>query len=153
MATDTLNYFHISTILDTKSMTNEEKDILLNEQYGSQLKELAVINENAAKILCNCAVTIHWLSQKNPELAALLPFSAVDTLGEVQSAYEGMVSAEQQIERIEVLADVKEFVKPTGAHDAYKKGDKVVFEGDCYESLLDANVWSPAEYAQGWRKL
>lgn len=45
-----------------------------------------------------------------------------------------------------------EFVQPTGAHDAYKKGDKVTFEGQHYVSLIDANVWSPAAYPQGWEK-
>lgn len=43
-----------------------------------------------------------------------------------------------------------EWVQPTGAHDAYKKGDKVTFEGQHYVSLIDANVWSPAVYPQGW---
>ena len=35
----------------------------------------------------------------------------------------------------------------------YMKGDKVYFPdyGDpIYESLIDNNVWSPEEYAQGW---
>ena len=45
---------------------------------------------------------------------------------------------------------VAEFKKPTGAHDAYQKGDKVSFEGAIYESLIDNNVYSPADYAQGW---
>lgn len=45
---------------------------------------------------------------------------------------------------------VPEFKKPTGAHDAYKKGDKVLFEGKVYESLIDANVYSPSEYSAGW---
>lgn len=43
-----------------------------------------------------------------------------------------------------------EWVQPTGAHDAYKKGDKVTFEGQHYVSLIDGNVWSPAVYPQGW---
>jgi len=43
-----------------------------------------------------------------------------------------------------------EWVQPTGAHDAYQKGDKVTFEGGHYISLIDANVWSPAVYPQGW---
>lgn len=43
-----------------------------------------------------------------------------------------------------------DFVQPTGAHDAYKKGDKVTFEGQHYESLIDNNVWSPAVYPAGW---
>jgi len=29
-------------------------------------------------------------------------------------------------------------------------GDKVTFEGGHYISLIDANVWSPAVYPQGW---
>lgn len=46
---------------------------------------------------------------------------------------------------------VPEFKKPTGAHDAYKEGDKVLFEGKVYESLIDNNAYSPAEYGQGWK--
>ena len=45
-----------------------------------------------------------------------------------------------------------DFVQPTGAHDAYKKGDKVTFEGGHYISLIDNNVWSPKDYPQGWQK-
>lgn len=40
------------------------------------------------------------------------------------------------------------WAQPTGAHDAYQAGDQVLFEGKVYESLIDANVWSPAVY--GW---
>jgi hypothetical protein len=32
----------------------------------------------------------------------------------------------------------------------YMKGDKVVFEGTVYESLIDNNIWSPAAYPGGW---
>lgn len=39
---------------------------------------------------------------------------------------------------------------PTGAHDAYKKGDCVTFEGKHYRSKIDGNVHSPAEYPAGW---
>lgn len=44
-----------------------------------------------------------------------------------------------------------EFVQPTGAHDCYKKGDKVTFEGRRYISLIDNNSWSPSAYPQGWQ--
>lgn len=43
-----------------------------------------------------------------------------------------------------------EFKQPTGAHDAYAKGDKVTFEGKHYISLIDANVYSPTAYPAGW---
>ena len=50
------------------------------------------------------------------------------------------------------LDEWPEFVQPTGAHDAYKKGDKVTFNGKHYISLIDANVYSPAAYPAGWQE-
>jgi hypothetical protein len=46
--------------------------------------------------------------------------------------------------------------QPTGAQDAYNKGDKVWFperNTNVYESLIDANVYSPEVYPAGWSKL
>ncbi|MBQ5481374.1 MAG: hypothetical protein IIT67_08055 [Clostridia bacterium] len=43
-----------------------------------------------------------------------------------------------------------EWKRPTGAHDAYNKGDKVTYNGAHYVSLIDANVYSPDEYPAGW---
>lgn len=48
---------------------------------------------------------------------------------------------------------IKDFVQPTGAHDAYKKGDKVRFNGKVYESLIDANAYSPFDYPAGWKEI
>lgn len=43
-----------------------------------------------------------------------------------------------------------DFVQPSGAHDAYKTGDIVMYNGTAYRSLIDGNVWSPDAYPQGW---
>lgn len=43
--------------------------------------------------------------------------------------------------------------QPTGAQDAYNIGDKVLFNGKVYESLINANVWSPTDYAAGWKAI
>ena len=48
---------------------------------------------------------------------------------------------------------VPDFKQPTGGHDAYKKGDKVKFEGKVYESLIDNNSYSPKDYPQGWKEI
>ena len=50
------------------------------------------------------------------------------------------------------LDEWPEFVQPTGAHDAYNKGDKVTFEGKHYISLIDGNVYSPTAYPAGWQE-
>lgn len=47
--------------------------------------------------------------------------------------------------------EIAEWVQPTGAYDAYNIGDKVLFNGSTYESLINANVWSPTAYPQGWK--
>ena len=45
---------------------------------------------------------------------------------------------------------VPEWVQPTGATDAYSKGDRVSYNGKVYESVIDGNVWSVDEYPAGW---
>lgn len=45
---------------------------------------------------------------------------------------------------------IPEWVQPTGAHDAYKIGDVVLFETKVYKSKIDANTWSPTDYPAGW---
>lgn len=45
---------------------------------------------------------------------------------------------------------IPEWVQPTGSHNAYNTGDTVIFEGVVYESLIDNNTWSPADYEPGW---
>lgn len=39
--------------------------------------------------------------------------------------------------------DIPEWVQPTGAQDAYAKGDKVRHNGKTWVSLVDGNVWEP----------
>ena len=44
--------------------------------------------------------------------------------------------------------------QPTGAQDAYNKGNKVWYPDvntTVYESVIDSNVWSPNDYPQGWK--
>ena len=55
---------------------------------------------------------------------------------------------------IPTVADYPVWVQPTGAHDAYNIGDRVHFpdaDSPVYESLINANVWSPTEYPAGWQ--
>lgn len=40
--------------------------------------------------------------------------------------------------------------QPTGAHDAYNKGDIVDYNGALYQSLIDGNTYSPDAYPAGW---
>lgn len=43
-----------------------------------------------------------------------------------------------------------EWVQPTGAHDAYNKGDKVSYNGKRYICTIDANAYAPG--VSGWEE-
>ena len=45
--------------------------------------------------------------------------------------------------------DIPEWVQPDSTNP-YMIGDKVIFGGKVYQSVIDNNVWSPTDYPQGW---
>lgn len=47
---------------------------------------------------------------------------------------------------------INEWVQPDSTN-AYMKGDKVIFNGKTYESVIDNNVWSPSAYPAGWKEI
>ena len=49
------------------------------------------------------------------------------------------------------LDEYPAWVQPTGAHDAYSKGDKVTHNCKRWTSTADANVWEPGVY--GWTEV
>ena len=44
---------------------------------------------------------------------------------------------------------IPEWEQP-GSTNAYMIGDKVMFNGQTYESVIDNNIWSPESYPAGW---
>ena len=47
---------------------------------------------------------------------------------------------------------IPDWVQPDSTNP-YMKGDTVRFEGRIYESLIDNNIWSPADYSAGWQEI
>ena len=45
------------------------------------------------------------------------------------------------------------YIQPTGAHDSYNTGDKVLFNGKKYTCKMDNCVWSPETYPAGWEEV
>ena len=48
--------------------------------------------------------------------------------------------------------EVGEWEQP-GSDNGYMTGDRCRFEGEVYESTIDNNAWSPADYPAGWKKI
>lgn len=66
---------------------------------------------------------------------------------EVDALKKGGTSEEES------AVEYPEYVQPTGGHDTYKAGDKVMYKGKKYECQTDGCVWSPDDYPQGWREV
>lgn len=47
---------------------------------------------------------------------------------------------------------IPEFEQPDSTNP-YMKGDRVLFNGKVYESLIDINVYSPEAYPAGWKEI
>lgn len=82
---------------------------------------------------------------------------------EPQAQYDFKIEIEKLWEAVRALQNggepsggefVKDWVQPTGAHDAYMSGDVVKFtDGKTYKSLIDNNVWAPDTYPAGWEEV
>ena len=48
--------------------------------------------------------------------------------------------------------EIPEWEQPDSTNP-YMAGDKVMYEGHVYESLIDNNIWSPAAYPAGWKEI
>ena len=46
-----------------------------------------------------------------------------------------------------------EYVQPTGAHDAYKIGDKIMYYNKKYVCLMNGCVWDPITYPPAWEEV
>lgn len=46
-----------------------------------------------------------------------------------------------------------EFIQPSGAHDAYNIGDKIIYNGKKYICKIDGCVWSPDAYPAAWEEV
>ena len=56
-------------------------------------------------------------------------------------------------EPTEPVEEYPEYVQPTGAHDAYNTGDKIMYNGKKYVCKLDNCVWNPDTYPAGWEEV
>lgn len=98
----------------------------------------------------------HLTDNEREELLALARGDAtpgMDLKAEVQKLWAAIRELQGNTD---VPADVAEFRQPTGAHDAYFKGDRVTYGGKTYACVAPdgvACVWAPDVMPGYWEAL
>lgn len=78
------------------------------------------------------------------------PASGMDVAGEIQQLW----AAIRKLQGVQAPDDVPAFVQPTGVHNAYFAGDRVLFGGTVYTCVAPAGiacVWSPTTMPDYWQ--
>lgn len=129
------------TLVLSKDLNKEQKDNILNQYKPYQVGKDYEENEKFTykgkvyEVIQAHRSQTTWLPEATPAL---------------YREYLNVEIQNQDGSKTEVVA---EFKQPTGAHDAYKKGDKVLFKGKIYQSKIDANTFSPEQFADGWEEV
>ena len=122
-------YEIIKNVINSKDY--ELKDILykINKMY------IARTNANAENSYASLQVQVNNI------------YTELDTIKSRLNALEG---TEEPTEPVE---EYPEYKQPTGAHDAYKTGDKITYNGKKYVCKMDGCVWNPDTYPAGWEEV
>lgn len=113
----------------------------LSKAEKEELEEEARINANPVNSYAPLETQINELATR------------VDILENKVSQLEKTSAGEPTEEPSEPIDEYPEYVQPTGAHDAYKVGDKITYNGKKYICKLDACVWNPDTYPVGWEEV
>lgn len=129
------------TLILAKDLSKEQQENILNQYKPYQVGKTYEENEKFTykdkvyEVIQAHTSQTTWLPESTPAL---------------YKEYLNVKIQNQDGSKTEVVA---EFKQPTGAHDAYKKGDKVLFNGKVYKSKIDANTFSPDQFADGWEEV
>lgn len=74
-------------------------------------------------------------------------------LDKIKADIKEIKGEEEPTEPVEPVEEYPDYVQPTGAHDAYKTGDKITYNGKKYICKMDGCVWTPDAYPAGWEEV
>ena len=131
----------LKTITLAKDLSQDQKEEIL-----SQYEEYKIGKEYKVKDKFNFDGKIYEVIQEHRSQTTWIPSST-------PSLYTEFLNVKIKDEAGNTSEVVAEFRQPTGAHDAYNKGDKVLFNGKVYQSKIDSNTFSPDQYADGWEEV
>ena len=128
----------LETIILSKDLNEDQKKNILNQYedweigVGYKAGQKVKYNGKVFEVVQGHTSQADWTPESTPAL------------------FKEYLNTEIKHEDGSTTEVVSEWKQPLGAHDAYKQGDKVIFNGKIYKSKNDGNVHSPEANPQGW---
>lgn len=123
----------------------------ITEQEKEELDDLARTNANPINSYAPLQEQINKICKEFVELRNTVEANAIGMLA-LKNSLEKLGG---KIETTETKPkeEYKEFMQPSGAHDAYNIGDKIIYKGKKYICKIDGCVWSPDAYPSAWEEV
>lgn len=123
----------------------------ISKEEKTQLEEMARENAKVENSYATVQTQIDNLAQQIKLLKETVEANAQGTsaLKDAVEKLGGTVTTPT----VQPEEEYPEYKQPIGSYENYKKGDKITFEGDKYECIVDECGWSPIEYPDGWKKI
>ena len=121
----------------------------LSKEQKEELEEEARQNANPVNSYADFQKQIDDLAEKIKELQVTINANA-QGMSAIKEAVEKLGGVITPFEK-PTEEEYPEYVQPTGAHDAYKVGDKITYNGKKYECIFNGCVWTPDAYPAGWK--
>ena len=110
----------------------------ITEDQKSELDELARTNANAVNSYAPVQEQINNIYSE---------------LAQIKSRLDVLENPEGEPSEPAITDEYPEYKQPSGAHDAYKIGDKITYNNKKYICKLDNCVWDPDTYPAGWQEV
>ena len=123
----------------------------LSKEEQEELEEMARQHAKPENSYASLQSQIDDLAQKIEELQVTINANAqgMSAIKEAVEQLGGTVTTPT----VQPEEEYPEYKQPTGAHDAYKIGDKISYDGKHYECIFNGCVWNPDEYPSGWKEV
>ena len=122
----------------------------LSKEQKEELEEEARQNALPENSYADFQKQIDDLAEKIKELQVTVNANA-QGMSAIKEAVEKLGGVITPPEEQPAEDEYPEYVQPTGAHDAYKIGDKITYNGKHYECVYNGCVWTPDAYPAGWK--
>ena len=160
---DALNYFDMY-VKDNQIYARTDEELALAEVGIKSVEEASELRQELNEIVSNMTdeeaveraiLFSNWVSGKAYSVGERVRYGGrIFKVLQAHTSQDDWTPSRAPSLFAEVLTsedgEPQEWVQPSSTNP-YLTGDKVIYNGLVYESLIDNNTWSPADYPDGWK--